>query len=131
MRFQKLVSAGVLAFSCSSVPAFAGSTEPVSGLPMFPGATLVEKQDPAVLCGRTVRGIQYETDAVAAKAVGFFRKALPAAATWAVPAAMLTEFLAPNGKAMVRVNGTPSGSYIIYASFSKPFTESQLRSGKC
>jgi hypothetical protein len=134
MRFPKAASVGALLFSCWLIPTLAAaSTDPTTGLPTFPGSTVVETQPPAVSCGITIRGVQYESDEAAAKGVDFFRKALPGASTWTVPARLIiTEFLMPNGKAMVRVLGTPNGMYIVYASLSKPVTMSQLRAGlKC
>jgi hypothetical protein len=134
MRLPRSASAGMLLLSCCLIPTLAAaSTDPTTGLPTFPGATVVESQPPTVSCGITIRGVQYQSDETATKGVDFFRKALPGASTWTVPARMIiTEFLMPNGKAMVRVLGTPDGMYIIYGSLSKPVTMSQLRAGlKC
>jgi hypothetical protein len=124
----------MLALSWCWIPVVAAaSTEPITGLPLFPGATVVDTQPPVVACGRTIRGVQYESDETATKGVAFFRKALPGAGVWTTPAAMIiTEFLAPNGKASVRVLGTPSGMYLVYGSFSKAVSMAQLRAGlKC
>jgi hypothetical protein len=133
LRFGTSARAGVLLVSLSFAPSFASaSTDATTGLPVYPGSTIVDTQAPAVLCGITVRGVQYGTDDSAAKASAFFRKALSGAINWTVPAARMTEFLMPGGKTSVRVLGTPAGSYIVYGAFSKPVTESQLRSGlKC
>jgi hypothetical protein len=134
MRLRKAVPAAALSLACSLLPSLASAaTEPVTGLPLFPGATLVERQPPAVECGITIHGVQYESNEKAPKAVDFFRKALPGASTWTVPAAMIiTNFLAPDGKAAVRVLGTPDGMYLVYWTLSKPRTVAQLRAGpKC
>lgn len=134
MRFPKSAAAVLLLLSCCLIPTIAAaSTDPTTGLPLFPGATVVDTQPPVVACGRTIRGVQYQSDETATKGVAFFRKALPGAGMWTTPARMIiTEFLAPDGKASVRVLGTPDGMYIVYGSFSKPVTMAQLRAGlKC
>ena len=134
MRFELPARAGMLLFSLSFAPSFASAaTDSTTGLPLYPASTIVDTQAPAVLCGITVRGVQYGTDDSAAKASAYFRKALPRASSWTVPAARMTEFLLLDGRTSVRILGTPSaGSYIVYGDFSKPVTESQLRSGmKC
>lgn len=134
MRFPKSAAAVLLLLSCCLIPTLAAaSTDPTTGLPLFPGATVVDTQPPVVACGMTIRGVQYQSDETATKGVAFFRKALPGAGMWTTPARMIiTEFLAPDGKASVRVLGTPDGMYIVYGSFSKPVTMAQLRAGlKC
>jgi hypothetical protein len=131
MRFSGFAVAGMFLASSWSLPIIAAaSTEPTTALPLFPGATLVEKQPPAVACGITIRGVQYQSDAKAAQAVNFFRKALPGATIWTVTAHLtIADFLMSNGKSEVRVLGTPDGIYLVYATFSKPISESQLRHG--
>ena len=122
MRFGIPARAGVLLLLLSVAPSFASAaTDSMTGLPLYPGSTLVDTQAPAVACGITVRGVQYGTDDSAAKASAFFRKALPGASSWTVPAGRMTAFLMPDGKTLVRILGTPSaGSYIVYGAFSKP-----------
>jgi hypothetical protein len=131
MRLSKLASAGML-LSCCLIPTFAvASTEPISGLPLFPGAKLVDTQPQATVCGIAVRGVQYESNQPGTKAVDFYRKAIPGAGAWTTVA--FAEFLASNGKASVRVLPTPDGGmYLVYGSFSKPVTMARLRAGlKC
>ncbi len=135
MRLPRFASAAALIVSCCSIPALAAaSPEPTTGLPLFPGASVVDRQPPAVFCGITMRGVQYQSNEPATKGVAFFRNALPGAATWSLPTPLIvTAFLTPNGKAEVKVLGTPDGGmYIVYGSFSKPVTMSQVRAGpKC
>jgi hypothetical protein len=133
MRFPKLGSAVLLIFLCSSVPMVAAAaTEPVSGLPLFPGATVSQAPRSQERCGITIRSVQYQVDGPTKKPVDFFRNEVPGASTWTFANGRVAAFLTPNGKAIVKVLTTsPDSYYIVYGSYSKPVTVPQVRTGRC
>lgn len=133
MRFLSLVWTVLLVFSCSFVPmAIVAATEPVSGIPLFPGATASEAPRSQEHCGITMRSVQYEVAGATSTPVDFFRRALPGASTWTIANARVTAFLTPNRKAIVKVlSAAPNAYYIVYGSYSKPVTVSQIRKGTC
>lgn len=131
MRFPRLASAALLAFSCSFAPIVAAAAvDPVSGLPLFPGATVSQAPRSQEHCGITMRSVQYEVDEATRKPVDFFREALPDASSWTV--AIMTAFLTPNGRTIVKVlSGAPHSYVIVYGTYSKPVTVLQVRKGAC
>jgi hypothetical protein len=133
MSLPRLVSAVLLMFSYSFVPMVAAAaTEPLSGVPLFPGAKPGDTPRTQVHCGITMRSVQYDVENSATKPVDFFRKALPGASNWTVANGYMTAFLTPNGKAIVKiVSGAPGFYTIVYGSYSKPVTVSQVRKGTC
>lgn len=133
MRSLKLVSAVLAMVSFALVPMLAAaSTEPISGLPLFPGAKAGGAPHTQAHCGITMRSVQYEVDGASTKPVEFFRKALPGAGTWTFANGSVTGFLTPDGKSIAKVlTLSPNSYYIVYGSYSKPVTMSQVRTGKC
>ena len=133
MRSLKFVPAVLATVSFALVPMLAAaSTEPISGLPLFPGAKVGGAPHTQAHCGITMRSVQYEVDGPSTKPVEFFRKALPGAGTWTFANGSVTDFLPRDGKSIVKViTVAPNSYYIVYGSYSKPVTMSQVRTGKC
>jgi hypothetical protein len=133
MRSLRLVSAASLVFSCAVAPiVVSAATEPLSGVPMFPGTKLYAAPQTEQHCGITMRSVQYDVDNETSKPVDFFRNALPGATSWTFANGQVTAFLTSNGQSIVKVLNTSPNSYIIvYGSYSKPITVAQVRTGKC
>jgi hypothetical protein len=133
MRFLKLASASFMLVAFSFVPMLAAAaTEPLSGLPLFPGAKPGEPPASQAHCGVSMRSVVYEVDNASTKPVDFFHKVLPGATSWSIANGNVTAFLTSNGKAIVKVLNTSPNSYsIVYGSYSKPVTVKQVRTGTC
>ncbi|HVA28045.1 MAG TPA: hypothetical protein VNF68_07680 [Candidatus Baltobacteraceae bacterium] len=133
MHLPKLGSTVLLIFACSFIPMLvAAATDPLSGLPLFPGASVSVAPQSQQLCGITMRSVQYVVSGATAKPVDFFHRALPGASTWSIANGYVTAFLTPNGQAIVKVlSGAPHSYTIVYGSYSKPVTVSQVRTGVC
>jgi hypothetical protein len=132
MRLAKLVSVFLIIYSSFAPTVAAAATEAISGLPLFPGAKVSDAPQSQQHCGITMRSVQYRGDGPKTKPVEFFRGMLPGASTWTVANGYVTAFLSSNGKSIVKVIGASPNSYtIVYGSYSKPLSVSQVRSGTC
>ena len=110
----------------------AAATEPVSGLPLYPGAKLDEKPGSMVRCGMTMKYATYDFAGNGDKPVEFYRQALPGADSWTIPRTGIKVFLRADGRALVKI--IPIGvaaSTLVYGSYSSPVTQAQVRTGKC
>ena len=119
----------------------AAQTEPITGLPLYPGAVSDKAHFPLktdTFCGKTVKELEYHVTGVGRKAQAeWFGRQMPGAQIVRSQAnGPIDEFLSADGKSGVALGSgdvvaANEYSAIIYSTYSPGITVKQLTTGRC